>query len=814
MKIFPTVAVLACLFLTPAAAETVRIDARAPVPDRVEGYLKMGTGQGPQGTIAINNRYITRDGEPWVPVMGEFHFSRFPARYWEEELLKMKAAGINTVASYIIWNQHELQPGQLDWHGSRDLRRFAQLCARHDLLLFIRPGPWVHAETRHGGLPDWIVQRTRSRSDDPAYLAEVRRFWHAIAGQLQGLLWKDGGPVIGLQVENEYNLVGPGQGAAHIATLKRLALALGLDVPLYTVTAWDRAVYPRGEVAPVVGAYVDEPWSASRSELPPRENYVFRFGSRISAGLGAQTRGDESQRPTADLDRELTPFLGAEYGPGLPVMYRRRPLVAPQDVAATIVTQMGSGLNLLGYYMFHGGANPTANGRGLEETTRSGSHNDVPMIGYDFQAPIGQYGERNAVESHLRPLHFFLEAFGSRLATMTTRAPAAVPASPADLETLRVAVRSEDERGFLFVNNHVRQYATPDHRALRFEVELPDGALRFPSKPVSIDRGRYFFWPFHFDLDGIDLQWATAQPVTRLDDADGALWVFMSTDGVEPEFVFDADDIVEAPAAARREGARLILPLRPSASRLTTLRARDGNAIRLLLLSPAEARQLWVGEYLGERRLLLSEASVMADGDALILRQRGQAAFRLSIWPDPGLAAPLQRLESAGALVRYRATLPAKPTIRVEATAIRDAVPAHPLEMNGPAGTAMQPRAAALASAAAWRFSIPADVLDGVADAWLSIDYRGDVAKLYDDSCLIDDAFWDGRVWTIGLKRFEASLGQPWQLNIVPLHADAPVYFDASVRPDAAAGAQIVELNELRVEPEYELRLHRVAALH
>ncbi len=800
-------AAAAAMLLTtpgPASAQLLRIDASAPAPPPVTGYLKMGTGTGPDGTIAINNRYLTRDGKPWIPVMGEFHLTRFPARYWEEELLKMKASGIDTVATYIIWNQHEIIPGQLDWSGDRDLRRFAKLCAKHGLLLYVRPGPWVHAETRLGGLPDWVVARTRRRSNDPAYLAEVERFWMGIAAQLRGMLWKDGGPVVGVQIENEYNLTGEDQGEAHIAALKQLAVKLGLDVPLYTVTGWDNAVFPRGEVAAVVGGYVDEPWAASKTEMPPRENYVFRFGSRVSGGLGAQTEGDARRIPDADKDRDLAPFLGAEYGPGLPVMYRRRPVVAPDDVAATIVTQIGSGLNLLGYYMYHGGANPTAFGRGLEETTGTGSHNDVPVIGYDFQAPLGQYGEVNPVQDYLRPLHYFLESHGERLARMTLRRPDQVPSAPNDLQTPRIAVRSDGRSGYVFMNNHVRQHAMADHPKVQFEVATTGGTLRFPSKPVAVRSGSYFLFPYNLDLGGAMLAWASAQPVTTLNDAGGPLHVFAAVEGIPAEFAFDPATVASVGGRTRRHDGRIIADLSPSNTRVTTVRDRAGKTHRLLLLSAADARRLWVGDMLGARRLVLTDANLSVDAGAMVLRQRGSAAFSMNVWPALPEASGLKADRSGGFLPRYRMTVPARASAQPQVQQLRAPGKAPALRLTGPRNSAVQPAPEAFAAAGAWQVTIPPSVLDGVDDAWLTIDYRGDIARLFAGNDMLDDAFWDGRKWNIGLKRFRERLAEPWQLTILPLRGDAPIYLDAAVRPDIPADGQIADLRSVTIEPEYK----------
>ncbi|WP_227247603.1 beta-galactosidase [Paraburkholderia caribensis] len=246
-------------------ATILTADASRPAAAPLADTLRMGADTSPDGrTIGINSRYLTRDGEPWLPVMGELHYARVPEAQWDDALAKVKAAGVDIVSSYVIWRYHERRAGQFDWRARLDLRRFIENCAKRGLYAFVRIGPWVHAEVRYGGIPAWVVDQVPTRCDDPLYLQYVQRFFAEIAAQLAGLLWKDGGPVIGIQLENEYNLTGPQQGPTHIATLKRLAREAGLDVPLYTVTGWDNAVFPRREVAPVFGGYADLPWGHRR----------------------------------------------------------------------------------------------------------------------------------------------------------------------------------------------------------------------------------------------------------------------------------------------------------------------------------------------------------------------------------------------------------------------------------------------------------------------------------------------------------------------------------------------------------------------
>ena len=180
------------------AEQLLTVDASGPTPEPRTGTIKLGPAVAPGGhTLGINNQYLTRDGKPWLPVMGEFHYSRSPAAGWDAELAKMKSAGIDIVATYIIWNHHEASEGKFDWSGNRDLRRFVQLAHKHGLDVVVRVGPWSHAEVRYGGFPDWVVDAMPTRGNDPTYLHYVERWYREIGRQFDGLLYKQGGPVIG-----------------------------------------------------------------------------------------------------------------------------------------------------------------------------------------------------------------------------------------------------------------------------------------------------------------------------------------------------------------------------------------------------------------------------------------------------------------------------------------------------------------------------------------------------------------------------------------------------------------------------------------
>ena len=179
------------------------IDVSQPTAPVTRGKLDLGGSDGRGGSIAVNSFYLEQNGRPFIPVIGEFHYSRFPSQYWEEELRKIKAGGITVVATYVFWNMHERKEGEFDWSGDLNLRHFVELAQKIGLQVIVRVGPFCHGEIRNGGLPDWLYgQPFEIRSNDSGYLEHVEKLYGEIAQQLRGLFYRDGGPIIGIQLEN------------------------------------------------------------------------------------------------------------------------------------------------------------------------------------------------------------------------------------------------------------------------------------------------------------------------------------------------------------------------------------------------------------------------------------------------------------------------------------------------------------------------------------------------------------------------------------------------------------------------------------
>ncbi|HEX3020889.1 MAG TPA: beta-galactosidase [Lachnospiraceae bacterium] len=411
--------------------------------------------------FGYNSNYMLKDQKPWFPVMGEIHYSRYPKQYWRESLYKMKAGGVEVVSSYVIWIHHEEIEKEYDFTGNKDLREFITACKDCGLSLVLRIGPWSHAEVRNGGFPDWLLGKDYEvRTNDTDYLLEVRRFYTKIYEQTEGLFLKDGGPVIGVQIENEYGHCGGldgEEGERHMRLLTQMAKEIGFDVPIYTATGWGGAV--TGGLLPVMGGYCEAPWDQRLTEIEPSGNYVFtherndhNIGSDYGFGTGI----------TFDISK--FPYLTAELGGGLQVTHHRRPVAYSTDIGAMSMVKLGSGVNLLGYYMYHGGTNPEGKLTTLQESRATGSINDLPVLNYDFRAPIREYGQISETFKEIKLLTMFLKDFGSEICEMPAIIPESNPLFPTNFTDLRTSYRYKGDKGYIFVNNYQRRYAMENHK--------------------------------------------------------------------------------------------------------------------------------------------------------------------------------------------------------------------------------------------------------------------------------------------------------------------------------------------------------------
>lgn len=795
--------------MSAAAGGPLILDATSAPPPPLKGHMRMGTARSPVGReLTADSRSLLLDGRPWLPVMGEFHYTRYPETEWRDELLKMKAGGIDIVASYVFWIHHEEAEGEFDWAGRRSLRRFVELCGQAGLHAVVRCGPWCHGEVRNGGFPDWLLRKGfKVRSDDPAYLARVRRLYGEIAGQLRGLLWKDGGPVVGIQVENEFR--GP---AEHLLTLKRIARESGLDAPLYTRTGWPelRTKMPPGEIVPLFGAYAEGFWDRELSPMPGKYGDAFLFKlARTDAAIATDQLGARPARDGDDIGSY--PYFCCEIGGGMETSYHRRIRLAPEDVEATSMVKLGSGNNLQGYYMYHGGTNPEGKLSTLHESQATNYPNDLPVKSYDFHAPLGEFGQLNRHYHLLHRTHLFLRDHGALLAAMPAHMPEVTPANSKDTATLRWSARTDGRRGFVFVSNYQRLQPMPRKECVQFQLKLRDGRLRIPAEPFDVPADSIFFWPFNLDMSGARLVYATAQPVCQTAERDVSYAVFARTPGVPPEFVFDGAGVkVESTAGevTAVEGRVHIRHLKTGTGAAIRLRTTGGNRLHVILLDEEQSLACWKGALRGRERIFLTRASLVLDGGRLRLTAADPNDLSVAVLPSPS-SLTLDGVKVVprrdGLFRRFNAPGRQATAIKAAVEQVQAAGPAREVKM-GSKGVAEAPSDGDFDRAAVWRVKLPRDT-DAGRQLLLRIAYVGDAARLYLGGKLLTDDFYNGNAFEVGLRRYApASYRQELLLKILPLRKGAPIHLSADARPDFDGAESVVRLDRVDVIEHHEAR--------
>jgi len=333
---------------------------------------------GQRRDFRLGERDFLLDGRPFRIMAGEVHYQRVPREYWADRLAKVRAAGLNTVGTYVFWNALEPEPGQWDFGGGNDLAAFIRTAQRLGLWVIVRPGPYVCAEWDFGGLPAWLLRTPdiKVRCSDPRYLAACEAYVLKIAGVIRDLQVHRGGPVIMVQVENEYGSYGNDRD--YMLALKGFWDKAGIEVPLYTA---DGATPRMLEAGTLPGAAIG---------LDPGTNERhFAEAARLERGVPV-------------FCSELYPGWLTHWGEG----WAR---VRTEDFLPDLRWLLDQGKSF-SLYVFHGGTN-----FGFTAGANHGDRYQPDVTSYDYDAPLDEAGRPTPKYWAVRELLARHQPPGSRL---------------------------------------------------------------------------------------------------------------------------------------------------------------------------------------------------------------------------------------------------------------------------------------------------------------------------------------------------------------------------------------------------------------
>ncbi|KRV48389.1 beta-galactosidase [Wenjunlia vitaminophila] len=308
--------------------------------------------------LTVTEHGFLRAGQPHQIISAAIHYFRVHPELWEDRLLRLRAMGVNTVETYIAWNLHQPTPDQADFSGPADVTRFIRTAAQLDLDVIVRPGPYICAEWEFGGLPAWLLADPglRLRRTDKRYLDAVDAWFDQLVPVLRPLLASHGGPVVAVQVENEYGSYG--HDTAYLDHLRQGLIRRGVDCPLFTADGATDGVL-RGGVLPGTLA-------------------TATFGSRPKESLATLRR----HQPAG-------PLVCSEYWHGWFDHWGEHHHVRDAgEAAADLEWMLARGVSV-NIYMGHGGTNfGWWNGANHDETEYQPT-----CTSYDYDAPVGEAGE-------------------------------------------------------------------------------------------------------------------------------------------------------------------------------------------------------------------------------------------------------------------------------------------------------------------------------------------------------------------------------------------------------------------------------------
>lgn len=318
------------------------------------------------GTFTAGNKTFLLNGKPFVVKAAELHYPRIPRPYWEHRIKMCRALGMNTICLYVFWNIHEQREGEFNFTGQNDIAAFCRLAQKNGMYVIVRPGPYVCAEWEMGGLPWWLLKKKdiRLREQDPYFMDRVSKFMAKVGEQLAPLTIQNGGPIIMVQVENEYGSYG--EDKAYVSAIRDIVRQSGFDKVTLFQCDW-----------------------ASNFTRNGLDDLVWTMNFGTGSDIDSQFSRLRELRPES-------PLMCSEFWSGWFDKWGARHETRPASAMVAGIDEMLSKGISFSLYMTHGGTSfghwAGANSPGFAPDVTS----------YDYDAPINEYGQATPKYYELR----------------------------------------------------------------------------------------------------------------------------------------------------------------------------------------------------------------------------------------------------------------------------------------------------------------------------------------------------------------------------------------------------------------------------
>nr|XP_037288990.1 beta-galactosidase-like [Rhipicephalus microplus] len=318
-------------------------------------------------TVDYANNQFLKDGKPFRIISGSLHYFRVPRAYWKDRLLKMRFAGLNAVDVYAEWSGHEVEPGTFNFEGDYDLGAFLDVAKDVGLLVVFRPGPYICAERDNGGLPYWLLRidpAMRYRSSDASFIKRVDKWFHVLLPLARPFLYKNGGPIVLVQVENEYGYYALCDSSymRHLVYLSQRYL--GQDVVLFRTDEPNSTFYGCDRI----------------------------LGPLVAADFGSDKNVDAMFRLVRSEMRR-GPLYVAEYYSGWMDHWGEHHARVDQNLVLEQLERVLRYNASVNFYMFHGGTN---------FGFKNGAHLPPQPTSYDYGAPLTEAGDPTSTYFKIR----------------------------------------------------------------------------------------------------------------------------------------------------------------------------------------------------------------------------------------------------------------------------------------------------------------------------------------------------------------------------------------------------------------------------